>query len=312
MNYFSEVEYLYLIQSSLLYYQDENQISFVSAFYFEYFTASFFKNRTYTDIKKALFIKNGKDVNVQHLNILMIVLNILGKASRTYKKILTDLRKITPCFILLTDFGSLPAETRYKHYETILNHYNKNKTYIYYARFRFASSSDLLANISSLANKMLELLPETYYEKTCALHTETIAAFLNAPSEDTIMPFANSIILLGVYKQKIWRVNQQEKIKEQTISILQFFINDPRAKKLSGLLSENIILHWYALYEWTQKWGKEDWNNFLKKIDENFKSIDFPITNKKEFSFKLKIYNTFYHSADFDTLLYQIIIYLLK
>jgi len=310
MEYFTEDEYLYLIQSSLLHYTDDNTITFISAFYFEYFTACFFELKSYSDIKKIFFINGGKDINVRYLNIFMLFLNILDRTSKVYQKILIDLGKLNPCYILLTDFELLPTMKRYDHYTTILNYYNKNKTYIYY--MRFYPSADLLANIPSLSSKMMMLLPESHYETACLLHVETIQNFLKKPHEDTVMIFANAIILLGVYDQKIWNALLQKKIKDITVPLFQFFLNNPLAKKLSGLLSVDSILHWYSIYDWTKNWNLEYWNDFFKTVCAEFNSLESPITSEKEFSFKLKIYNQSQENSNINVLLYPVITYLLK
>ncbi|UTC66304.1 MULTISPECIES: NACHT domain-containing NTPase [unclassified Treponema] len=310
MEYFTEDEYLYLIQSSLLHYTDDNTITFISAFYFEYFTACFFELKSYSDIKKIFFINGGKDINVRHLNIFMLFLNILDRKSKVYKKICIDLEKLSPCYILLTDFELLPSIERYKYYISILNYYDENKKHIYYTRFY--QSADLLANIPSLSSKMMMLLPESYYEKACALHIEKIQNFLKKPHQNTLMNFANAIILLGVYDQKIWNASQQNKIKDITIPLFQFFLNNPLAKKLSGLLSVDSILYLYSAYDWTKNWNLEHWNDFFKTVSTDFNSLESPITGEKEFSFKLKMYNEFQENPNINVLLYPVITYLLK
>jgi len=176
-----------------------------------------------------------------------------------------------------------------------------NKKYIYYTRFN--QSADLLANVSSLSNKMHTLLPESHYGKACALHIEKIRNFLEIPDERSLIPFANAIILLGVYNQKIWNNSQQIEIKKITISLVQFFLNDPLAKKLSGLLSVDFILYWYAVYDWTKNWSLEYWQDFLKTVSTDFNSLESPITSEKEFSFKLKIYNQFQEDQNINLLL---------
>ncbi|MEL3906573.1 MAG: hypothetical protein P1P65_06050 [Treponema sp.] len=307
--YFTDDEYLYLIQSSIFHYDNDDNISFISAFYVEYFTACFFEKKPYSEIKRVFFINGGRHVNVRHLNILMLVLNILDETSKVYKKLLIDLKKLDPCYILLTDFELLSVIKRYEYYITILDYYNKNKKHIYYTRFY--QSADLLANIPSLSSKMTTLLPESYYEKACLLHIEKIQYFLQTPHEDTLMSFANAIILLGVYNEKIWNDSQQKKIKDIAIPLFRFFLNNPIAKKLSGSLSVATILHWYSAYEWTKNWNLEKWNDFLKAVDPDFTSFENPITNDNEFSFKLKIYNRLQIASNRNVLLYQIIIYLL-
>ncbi|MDR9858914.1 NACHT domain-containing protein [Treponema socranskii] len=310
MEYFNEDEYLYLIQSSLFHYTDDDTITFISAFYFEYFTACFFEKKSYSELKRAFFINGGKQINVRHLNIFMLLLHIFDRTSKVYQKILIDLGKLNPCYILLTDFELLPSIERYKHYISILNYYNKNKKHIYYTRFY--QSADLLANISSLSSKMMMLLPESHYETACLLHVEKIQNFLKKPDEDTLMSFSNAIILLGVYDQKIWNASQQKKIKDITIPLFQFFLNNPLAKKLSGLLSIDSILYWYSIYDWTKNWNLEQWDDFFKTVSTEFNSLESPITDEKEFSFKLKIYNEFQENPNINVLLYPVITYLLK
>ena len=156
------------------------------------------------------------------------------------------------------------------------------------------------------------LLPESYYEKACLLHIETIQKFLQKPDEDTLMSFSNAIILLGVYNQKIWNAPQQKRIKDVTIPLFQFFLNSPLAKKLSGLLSVDSILHLYSAYDWTKTWNLEHWNDFLKSISGEFNTLDSPIIGEKEFSFKLKMYNEFQENQNINVLLYPVMTYLLK
>ena len=72
-----------------------------------------------------------------------------------YSKITNELQHFTQAYILLTDFISLPSETRFDSYLKIINDFNLKKELIYYGRFH--ESNDIFSTIPSLADKMFDL-----------------------------------------------------------------------------------------------------------------------------------------------------------
>lgn len=307
--YFTEEEKIFLKQSSIF---DFFQIfRFSSSFYYYYLISAYLLKQKEKYIFNFFFVgKKYPQIKYTRLEILQTYILMLDSESKIYAKIIENLKRIDPTYIFLLDTNLISAEIKYKAYLEILESYNLNKKLIYYSRFQ--ESYDLLKKISSLAGKMIDLVPLSYSDAIFNKHLDTIKNFLHTPDDSKVSVFSNSIILLGVYQEPIWTIEQQKELKRISISLLQFFLNNPIAITLKGLLSESIILNWYSTYDWTNSWDSTDWNTWIKKIDLSFNDIEKEINSYKEFSFKLKIFNEFNSSPLIYRMFDKIILYLLN
>ena len=288
-NIFSSDEILFLKQSSLFDYN--NTFIFSSQFYYDYFIATYLLSQKEKEILNFFFINKKSQVNYSRLNILNIIILLLDINSDIYKKLISVLRKIDLTYIFLLNLNLISDSERVKAYKDILEDYNNKGKIIYYTRFR--DSHDILNNISSLAGRMIDLIPLTYKDEILTIHNDTIVDFLNNPQENKLVSFSNSLILLGVYQDPIWNTEQQNVLRKLSVPLIKFFLNNPLANKLQGLLSISIILNWYSTYEWTKEWDTSEWTAWINQIDSSFKYLNSKILTCKEFSFKLKVFNEF-------------------
>lgn len=289
----NEEELDFLLKSSLINYQ--NEISFFSNIYFEYYLAYYFSKQKFSVIQNEFFLTN-KRINVRYVNIISILLNIMDIYSSAYKELTSILEKENICYILLTDFDKLSSEKRYEWYIKIINYYNSNKKLIYYARF--VGSYDLLANIDSLSDKLTDLLPEDFQSNAIDMHLGCIKNFLDNPSEEKLREFSNSVILLGLNERKIWNTTDVQKLKTISFSLLNFFFFHPLAKSVKGVLSARFIFNWYGTYNWIDDWKLEDWQHFIKTIypqaSDNFYSIKDFIDHEIKMSLFIYLYKNEY------------------
>lgn len=298
--YFSENElkkictdlniYEFLLKSSLFNYINKDKIEFVSISYFYYFISFYISNLSTNSLSKLFFSKNGK-IKEKQLDLFYNVLKLSNPNSLFYSMSKKTLGKDSSIFILLTDFTYIQNSERLKYYKTILFEYNKNKNLIYYARF--IQTHDLLKNIDSLSDSMHKLLPEEFYDEAVELHCDTIKNFLRNPTIEDITTFENAVILLGVH-DKFWKEKQYPLLKEVAVPLIRFFRENEIAKKLKGLLSEDIILSWYEDYDWTINWEEKEWATFVKEIANITNTEFFNLKNENEFRIKLKLFNHFH------------------
>ena len=228
---------------------------------------------------------------IQYVNVFTILLNLFDTKSKKFKKIIKRLGKYSSEIVLLSDYEQLSIEDRFKCYKRILGEYNFQKKYIYYTRF--SKSHDLLVNINSLSALMHELLPEELYDDAIKLHCDTINNFLKNPTIEDITTFENAVILLGVH-DKFWNEKQYPLLKEVAVPLIRFFRENEIAKKMKGLLSEDIILSWYEDYDWTINWEEKEWAIFVKEIANITNTEFFNLKNENEFRIKLKLFNHFH------------------
>lgn len=277
------------LKSSLI-EEHEGKLSFVSNIYYEYFLALYFSDKKFSVIRSKLFLSNGK-AKVQEIVVISMLLNILNHKSFLYKRIVNQLSKQSSAYVLLTDYVTFPAKDRFGFYKKILEEYNNNKSLIYYLRFR--SSHNILANIGSLSDSLNELLPEEFKSEAIEYHRKQVGSFLKKPQKKDLVIFANSVILLGLYNRKIW--NEQQKIlKELSIPVIKFFLNDPLAKDLDDILSFKIVLYWYLEYGWADCFSKSDWLLFLEAILTHTPTDFYTIGDELDFKVKLVIFNLFH------------------
>jgi hypothetical protein len=300
---------LFIIESSLIDYRDENNISFISNIYFEYFVAQYYSSQKVSVIFKDLFLSTGR-VKVRNLNIITVLLNLLPVASGIYKKITERLGHESLAYILLTDYENLTAEERYKYYCGIITEYNSQHKQIYYGRF--FPTQEILANIDSLSNKLIGLLPEKYKTRAIGIHIQQIQSFLKNPDENRIVEFSNEVIMLGVYNGKIWNDEQQKELRSVAVPLLHFFLKDTRTQGIKGLLSANMILSWYQVYGWTDDWALVDWNSFVKRFFPDSPDDFYSFVTEDDFRFKLQLFIHFYNNPAIWKLLVPSVIKLLS
>lgn len=281
------------LKSSLI-EEREGKLSFVSNIYYEYFLALYFSVQKFSVIKSKLFLSNGK-AKVQEIVVISMLLNILNNKSSLYKKIVNQLSKQSSAYVLLTDYVTFPAKDRFDFYKKILEEYNNNKSLIYYLRFR--SSHNILANIGSLSDSLIELLPEEFKSDAIEYHRKQVDTFLKNPQKKDLVVLANSVILLGLHNRKIWNVEQQKILKELSIPVIKFFLNNPLAKELDGLLSFEIVLYWYLEYGWADIFSQCDWLAFLEAILPHTPTDFYTIGDELDFKVKLVIFNLFYKNS---------------
>lgn len=301
-------DYEFVIKSSLIKYESKDCISFVSNIFFEYFVALFFLTQPISFIQKDLFLVTGR-INIKYLNIIGILLSLLEHTDKKYSILSRKLKKQSNTFILLTDFEYLSGKERFSYFLDILDEYNRDKRLIYYSRF--SSTHDILSNIDSLSNAMHNLLIGEY--KTLAVRnlTNTIKRFLLNPNDEKLFEFANAIILLDSSRNKIWDKEQEEIIKTIAVDTIDFFLNNPLAIKLKGILSYSSILHWYAQYNWSSNWGKDEWEHFIQSFIKNSESL-YSFTSETDFNLKLNIFNLFYSNNTISKLVKPLLIFILS
>lgn len=291
--YFNKKEILFLSNSCLFDYKNEETISFFSNIYFEYFVATYYSRKNYSLARKELFLSTGK-VIVQNVNIVTMLLNLISNTTRLYKKLTKQLNCETVAYILLTDYTLLSSQERFNFYKKIIEEFNATGKIIYYISFRH--SHDLLKNIDSLSDSMHKLLPEEFYDDTVKMHCDSILHFIENSSCNEITEFENAVILLGIHG-KIWNISQQTLLKETSIPLIKFFRESELAKKMKGLLSEDIIFSWYEDYGWTNDWGENKWKTFVKDIT-GIETGDFCHFNSEtEFRLKLKLFIHFHKNG---------------
>lgn len=289
-SYLNEDEIFFFLKSSIVNYRDDQKITFISNLFFEYFLARYYSKQSLTIIYKDFFLQTGTII-IQYVNVFTILLNLFDTKSKKFKKIIKRLGKYSSEIVLLSDYEQLSIEDRFKCYKRILGEYNFQKKYIYYTRF--SKSHDLLVNINSLSALMHELLPEELYDDAIKLHCDTINNFLKNPNVEDITTFENAVILLGVH-DKFWKEKQFPLLKKVAVPLIRFFLENEIAKKMKGLLSEDIILNWYEDYSWTNTWEEKEWSTFVKEITNIDNTEFYNFKDENEFRIKLKLFNHFH------------------
>lgn len=301
--YFNKKEILFITNSCLFDYKNEENISFFSNIYFEYFVAAYYSHKKYSLARKELFLSTGKII-VQNVNIVAILLNLIPNTTRLYKKLTHQLSCETSAYILLTDYALLTPQKRFDFYKKIIDEFNVAGKIIYYISFRH--SHDLLKNIDSLSDSMHRLLPEEFYDDAIKMHCNDILDFIKSPSYDRITFFENAVILLGVHN-KFWKENQQVLLKEISIPLIKFFRENELSKKMKGLLSEDIIFSWYEDYGWANNWDEKGWKSFVKEIADIETGDFYHFDSETEFRLKLKLFIHFHRNGYIRKLLVPLI-----
>lgn len=282
-------DFLFVINSSLIKYSGPENISFASNLFFEYFLALFYlKNQS--KLKKDLFLASGR-LNVKYVNTVSIILNIAVSKAKIVSWLKKKLSKETNAFILLTDYRTLPPKTRYEYYKKIFEEFSKKGKNIYYLRWR--SSFNCLSGVSALNKAMHKLIPTEYQENVLDYLLENVASYLNERIGSKAIRFTNAVIMLGLWDDNLWDKPQQEKLKKESVEILNVFLHDPLIKGYSkNFLSENAVLNWYNIFNWTDDWSASEWNDFLKYCFPNTQGFG-TFANDEECHFQLELFNCF-------------------
>jgi len=302
----------FILKSSLIDYNNENNISFSSNIFYEYFVAKYLISQNFNKVFEVLFIKRIGKINVSRLNILFMMMHLLDENSKLFLRLSSKLKMETFAYILYTDFQILPDEKRFYYYKEIIKEFNSKEKIIYYARFR--SSNDLFENIPSLAEKMAELLPEKYYQNAVNMNVTVIEKFLKSPSVERLNGFSNAVILLGVYTNPKWNFECQNEIRKITISLIKFFLNDGLSQNpnIKGLLSADIVFDWYQTYKWTSDWLETDWIDFIKSIIGNTSENITKFYDENDYKLKLTLFRFFYKNPCIRQLLIPLTLKILK
>ena len=148
----------FVINSSLIKFNNSNSISFVSNLVFEYFLSLFYLNNP-KKMQKDLFLASGR-LNVKYVNVVSIILNVVEPNVKIVSWLKRKLSKETDAFILLMDYRVLPPKTRFEYYKKIFEEYSKKGKLIYYSRWQ--NSHDCLSGISNLSKAIRQLAPSEY------------------------------------------------------------------------------------------------------------------------------------------------------
>ena len=283
-------QFEFILKSSLFEFNEQNHIYFVSEIYLFYYCSLYILNLPFSKIKNIFFTSSGK-IKEQRVKAIQYILNFIDYNSKLYTLIIDTIKNETLAYILLTNYNKLSPIERINFYKSIIKEFDNNTKIIYYARF--IQTHDLLKNIDSLSESMHKLLPEEFYDEAVKLHCDTIKNFLRNPTIEDITTFENAVILIGVH-DKFWNEKQYPLLKEVAVPLIRFFRENEIAKKMKGLLSEDIILSWYEDYDWTINWEEKEWTTFVKEIANITNTEFFNLKNENEFRIKLKLFNHFH------------------
>jgi hypothetical protein len=304
-----ESYFIFIINSAIIDYHDETNISFVSNFYFEYFVS----NALLTKSKKTLtkfFFTEGK-IKILNIDILMLFMNCAkSQAKYTLEFIKNKLLNDDIVCILLCEFDIITNKDRFNYFLSIFNEYKKEKKGIYYGRFRQVYGP--LKNINNMAQRMQQLIPDCYKTDSIYFLKSEIMSFLQHPSKDDILSFGNAVILLIPFIENIWTEREQAIIKEIALPIIKFFLNNDLSNELSGLLSEKFIINWYKRYNWTVDWNQKEWELFYGQISGKTCNLLSEILDDYEYKIKFEFLTIFYDDDNIKPLLFPIIRYVMK
>jgi len=299
--------FIFIIYSSIIDYHDENHISFISNYYFEYFVSSVLLTKKTGKIIKCFFIR-GK-IYIPNIDILMMFLNITkSKSLIKYNKINKMIKKDNVVNILLCEFDSISDEERYKYFKLIFFEYKKKNFWIYYGRFNHMYGN--LKNIDNMAQKMQLLLPDKYKLDAVNILKNEIINFIKQPTKIYIQSFGNAVSLLIPFSPNLWTESEKIILKDISVEIIRFFLYNDISQKLNSILSERFIFDWYQDFEWITEWNQNDWEQFYKNISGNYCNLFSDIYNEIEFTIKYNIFRISYKENK--QLLFPLIRYIIK
>ncbi len=280
--------------SAFLDIDENNSIRFSNKIFFEFFCAYYYCKKSVQEIKKELFFLEKIKINAYPIIIKLLFLvkeNVL-----ITRFIITQLKKQSEAYIFLTNYRNLDTEARFNQYLKIIDEFNSKKELIYYGRFH--ESNDIFSTISSLADKMFDLLPENKQLEAIKFHIQIVENFLKSPNENDLNTFCNSVILLGFGEEKRWNEECQKLLKQISIPILKFFIKHELAEKVKGLLSSLVVFFWYKSYGWTKDWTVHNWKRFISEMELNTSDDFYTFLDENDYKLKRKLFIHFNDNPD--------------
>jgi len=315
---FSEIElkkhftnsehFIFIIYSSIIDYHDENCISFISNFYFEYFVANTLLTKKIKIITKSFFFM--EKIYIPNIDILMMFLNMAKIKSLTkYNYIMKKIKKESIVNILLSEFDSILDKERYDYFKSIFLEYKKKNFWIYYGRF--TQMYGTVKNIDNMVQRMQLLLPDKYKLDAVNFLKKEINDFIKRKTKRYIMSFANAVCLLMTSgNNNLWAETEQNILKELSLELIKFFMYNELSKELNSILSERFIFDWYHDFKWTTKWDQNNWEQFYEDISGNSCDLLSEISDELEFTIKYNIFRISYN--DNKPLLFPLIRYVIK
>jgi hypothetical protein len=305
----NETYFIFVINSAIIDYQDKNNISFISNFYYEYFVSNALLIKSNKTISR-IFFSRGK-IKIAIIDILVIFMNCLKtKSLKRYKYFEKEITKDDIVYILLCEFDLLLNSDRYKYFISIFKKYKKEKKGIYYGRFRQVYGP--LKNIDNMAQRMQQLLPDCYKKKALEYLQSEIFDFLKTPKKEDVLSFGNAVILLIPFINNLWSKSEHLILNKVSLPLIRFFLYNDLSSELSGLLSEKFIFDWYLNFNWTTGWELDEWKSFYKDISGNSCDLLSEITDNNEYIIKMNIFCKFYNDDIIRSLLFPIIKYTMK
>jgi len=295
-----------LFETDFLKTYDGQFYIFSNKTYQDYFIALNYSKKTLEEITSFFFI--NEKLRVAVIDIFVIFYDLVKYNNKLlYNELCNKLESISIEAFLITDLSLIPDDSRYEYFIKILENRNKNKKYIYYARSR--PEFGPLKNVLNMAKKMQELLPVSRRKNAFNILLENIKKYLITPDADTLISFANSIILLNKYSDTIWEKNDLDALENLSEEIIKFFLYSKIAKPIKDLLTYHSVILWYKDYSWTEKWSTDKWESFFKNILKNNNTLSSDINSDIDFAVKLAVFNSFYETQEIQTILKPILIY---
>ena len=211
-NHFNNLDhFIFVINSAIIDYYDENNISFISNFYYEYFITFALMTKSKKIIYQVFFTMGN--IKISCIDILILFLNCASTKSKyIYNYLKRKIVKDDIVGILLCEFDMLTNSKRYEYFISIYNEYKKENKNIYYGRFRQVFGP--LKNINNMAQRMQQLLPDNYKTHTVNYLKSEILGFLQRPSKDYITSFGNAIILLIPFIKTFGQIMSKQLLKK--------------------------------------------------------------------------------------------------
>jgi hypothetical protein len=308
--FINENHYIFILYSSIIDYQDKNNISFISSSYYEYFISIALSTKDKKTVLQ-IFFSRGK-IRIPLIDILIQFLNYSKtKSKELYICIKKNMLKDNIACILLCEFDSILNYERYNYFKSIFRKYKKEKWLIYYGRFH--QSYGPLKNIDNMAQQMQQLLTNSYKLKAINFLKNEIMNYLLNPTKNDVYSFGNAVILLlPSFIKDLWLKEEQKVLKDIALPIIKFFLFNDLSNELNALLSEKFIFDWYEVFNWTIGWEQRDWELFYEDIAGCTCNLLSEITDDNDFTIKFNIFSIFYNDACIKSLLFPIARYAMK
>jgi hypothetical protein len=304
-----EDHFIFVVNSSIIDYLNEKNISFISNFYYEYFVSNALLAKDKKTIIRIFFVR-GK-LQIPLIDIFVLFLNCTKtKSKQLYNFVIKNAIKDSIVYILLCEFDSLTDRDRYKYYISIFANFKKENRTIYYGRFRQPYGP--LKNIDNMARRMQQLLPNSHRTDGINLLKDDINNYLRHPSKEETLSFGNAVILLIPFINDLWSEKEQIILKELSLPLIKFFMSNSLSEKLKSVLSERFIFDWYKMYNWTSGWQQKEWEIFFENVSGNVCRLYSEIANNHEYRTKFDIFENYYDDDYIKPLLMPILRYRFK